>query len=507
MAEPMSTAPEAVSLRADDPSLIDARVGVLHDAIGAAAGLAPDETPAKTERSATDDGSPMAEELVDAPEARLSRSGSRGAKSARAVPERRATPAVSEAASHVNGLTGAEAPPLVLPIAEPAPPAPPPEEETPYRNGAMVEDAVAYLQSSLTRAEAVSEPVPAGVPREGANIVAKAADREDGISEPDAAVVIGPAAPTASPTAEETTSAVSSWRDVPPGQAATPAKRISPLAGVLIGAAVGAVVSALAIALLLPRVMQSVDLRIAPIIDRITKAELRMQQTDVSIGRLNNDMAKAIDDGGKVVDRVTAQTAELADIQRQLATTQAAAAEEKPDASVFAVAVVQLRSAFYSGRPFEAELVNVFALAHGEDRFVASLDVLSGPARSGVPTAGLLRQQLPAFAAAAGLRIGQPQTYYEYGMSLVGQYVGVATQPYAIEAGNGVVTIADRQLMRGDVAGAVATLAGLDPRLLAVFQPWMDAARVYLRSESAVSDMTAAVIESLRRRMGAASAG
>ena len=61
--------------------------------------------------------------------------------------------------------------------------------------------------------------------------------------------------------------------------------------------------------------------------------------------------------------------------------------------------------------------------------------------------------------------------------------------------------------MNGDVAGAVDALTGLDPRLLAVFQPWMDAARAYLRSETAVSAMTATVIESLRQRMGAANAG
>jgi hypothetical protein len=39
MAEPMSTA-EVVSLQADDPSPIDAGVGVLQDAVGAAAGFA-----------------------------------------------------------------------------------------------------------------------------------------------------------------------------------------------------------------------------------------------------------------------------------------------------------------------------------------------------------------------------------------------------------------------------------------------------------------------------------
>jgi len=292
------------------------------------------------------------------------------------------------------------------------------------------------------------------------------------------------------------------------GETAAPARsRLSPLAGILIGAAAGAVVSGLATALLLPRVMQSIDQRIAPVADRITKMELRMQQSDATIGRLNNDIAKVIDDGNTVADHVAAQTAALADIQHQLLTKQAATAAEQPDASVFAVAVVQLRSAFYSGRPFEAELVNVFALARADDRFTTALNILSGPSRSGVPTAGVLRQQLPAFVAAAGLRIGQPQTYYEYSISFLAQYAGFAAQAYAIEAGNDIVSSADRRLMTGDVAGAVDALAGLDPTLLAVFQPWMDAARAYLRTESAVAGMTAVVIESLRQRMGPADAG
>src|SRR5207247_5657520 len=143
-------------------------------------------------------------------------------------------------------------------------------------------------------------------------------------------------------------------------------------------------------------------------------------------------------------------------IQHQLTAGLAAAATQRADSSVFAVAVVQLRSAFYSGRPFEAELVNVFALAHGDERFVAPLNILSGPARNGVPTAALFRQQLPVFIAAAGLRIGPPQTVYESTTSFVGQYLGLATQPYAIEAGNDVVTSADRKLMSGDVSGAGA---------------------------------------------------
>jgi hypothetical protein len=296
---------------------------------------------------------------------------------------------------------------------------------------------------------------------------------------------------------------------MPDRSSARPAEaksRLSPLAGILIGAAAGAIAAAVAAAVLLPRVLQSIDQRVTPVAERLTLVENRMQQTDSAIGRLNNEIAVAIDGSNGVADKVSAQTEELAKIQRDFAPRPAPSIATL-DPSVFAVAVVQLRSAFYSGRPFEAELVNVFTLARGDDHFSGPLNVLSGPARTGVQTATQFRDQLPAFAKAAGLRIGPPQTYYEYGLALASQYVGFSTESYAIESGNEIVTAAYRRLMSGDVAGAVDTLNGLDRSLLPTFQPWLEVARTYVREEAAVSAMTAVVIESLRKRMGTANAG
>ena len=282
--------------------------------------------------------------------------------------------------------------------------------------------------------------------------------------------------------------------------------RLSPLAGILIGAAAGAIAATVAAAVLLPRVLQSIDQRVTPVAERLALVENRMQQTDSAIGRLNNEIAQAIDGSSGVADKVSAQTEALAKIQRDLA-ARPAPSIASVDSSVFAVAVVQLRSAFYSGRPFEAELVNVFTLARGDDHFAGPLNVLSGPARTGVQTAAQFRDLLPAFAKAAGLRIGAPQSYYDYGLALFSQYVGFTTESYAVESGNEIVTAAYRRLMSGDVAGAVDALNGLDRSLLPTFQPWLEVARVYVREEAAVSAMTAVVIESLRQRMSPANAG
>src|SRR5262249_42095916 len=155
-----------------------------------------------------------------------------------------------------------------------------------------------------------------------------------------------------------------------------------------------------AIVLLLPRVLQMVDSRVAPLVERIAKVEAWTQGTDASLTRLNNDIAKAIDDNGSVVDKGNPPTTAPPHHHAQLAARPGAATSEQADSSVFAVAVVQLRSAFYSGRPFEAELVNVYALARGDDKFVAPLNILTGPSRTGVPTASFFRDQLPPFVKA-----------------------------------------------------------------------------------------------------------
>jgi hypothetical protein len=291
-----------------------------------------------------------------------------------------------------------------------------------------------------------------------------------------------------------------------PAAVAAVGPRMSTLSTVLVAAGVGAAVAALVITVLVPRFLPSIDLRLAPVADRVAKVEARVEQVGGDIGRLNNEVASAIDSDGSVATRVAAQTAQLAEIERRLAEKPDPAAA-RADPAVFAVSVAQLRAAFYGGRPFESELVNVYAMARGDERFTGLLNELSGPARTGLPNAAVMRQQFWAFANAAGLTIGAPQSYYGYGMSIISQYVGFSTQPYSMEMGNAIVTVADHKLANADVAGAVEALGGIDPTLITQFQPWLATANVYIRAESAIAQMTAVVIETLRQRMGNADAG
>ena len=179
--------------------------------------------------------------------------------------------------------------------------------------------------------EAVSEPVPAGHHKTARTSLRRPPTRGWHIG-PDAVVLPGPAAAAASPTAAPIAlrGIVLAGRATESGRG--PAKRISPLAGRIdrrrgrrrrIGTGDYSPLAAChAVRRLAHRTGRRPD----------AKIELRMQQTDATIGRLNNDIAKAIDDGGNVAQHVNAQTAALADIQRQLSTAQTASAAEAPDA-------------------------------------------------------------------------------------------------------------------------------------------------------------------------------
>jgi hypothetical protein len=275
------------------------------------------------------------------------------------------------------------------------------------------------------------------------------------------------------------------------------------------GAAIGAIVAAVAITMLLPRLSPPLDARLAPVADRVAAIEIRQQETEIGLGRLNNEVAQAIEADGAAATRIEEQAAAVADLEKLVAdrAVDGPVAVEDAGLTVFAVAVGQLRDAFYDGRPFEAELVNVYALAGKEEALLPLLHELSAPARSGIGGSEALRRELAAAAAAAGLAPGEPQSYYDYGLSMVNQYIGYSGEPYSVEIAHVAVGDADRKLAVGDVAGAVELVKSLDPSIAPTFEPWLKSAGAYVRAETAVAELTKTAVDRLRLRMGADGAG
>jgi hypothetical protein len=275
------------------------------------------------------------------------------------------------------------------------------------------------------------------------------------------------------------------------------------------GAAIGAIVAAVAITMLLPRLSPPLDARLAPVADRVAAIEIRQQETEVGLGRLNNEVAQAIEADGVAATMIEEQAAAVAELETLIADRAAVGPVAAEDAglTVFAVAVGQLRDAFYDGRPFEAELVNVYALAAKEEVLAPFLNELSAPARAGVGSSEAIRRQFAGFVAAAGLALGEPQSYYDYGMSMVNQYIGYSGEPYSVEIAHVAVGDADRKLAVGDVAGAIDLIRSLDPSIAPTFEPWLKSAGAYVRAETAVAELTKTAVDRLRLRMGADGAG
>lgn len=275
---------------------------------------------------------------------------------------------------------------------------------------------------------------------------------------------------------------------------------LPPWLGIAGGAVAGAAVAALA-AILMPRLMPVTDARLVPLAERVTNVELGLRGAGEKLGKLNNEMAQSLDDQSSTDTKLAEQATEIGALKQAVADgSQHAEAPIGIDSPVFSVALGQLRTTFYTGRPFEAELMNVYAIAGNNDLFSGYLTQLMGPARTGVANAAELQRVFPSYAAAAGLHIGMPAGYYQYSMSLVNRYV-ISTEPYKLEAANLAVTRADRMLAIGDVAGAVGALQDLDAQYVATMTPWLDAARNYLRNETTITEMTRIVVDRLREKI------
>ena len=277
---------------------------------------------------------------------------------------------------------------------------------------------------------------------------------------------------------------------------------LPPWAGIAGGAVAGAAV-ALAVTFLMPKFAPTTDIRLSPLTERVALIETGLRGTGEQLGRLNNEISQTLDDQTAAVTRLDRQAEEIIGL-RQALTEDTGRLDPVIDVSspVFAVALGQLRSTFYTGRPFEAELVNVYAIAGTNELFSGYLTELAGPARTGMPNADELRRVFPSYVAVAGLQIGDSSGLVGYGLSMVNRYVGLSTEPYDVEEANLAVTRADAQLATGDVEGAVTTLRNMGTKYTVPMQPWFDAARNYVRAETAITEMTRVVVDKLREKVG-----
>ena len=166
-------------------------------------------------------------------------------------------------------------------------------------------------------------------------------------------------------------------------------------------------------------------------------------------------------------------------------------------AARFAVAALALRGAVERGDPFASELASVKPLVSDP----ASLAPLEEFAATGVPGAGALARELSSLAAA---RQKVPEAeppgsgVIDRLQAAAGKLVRIrpVDAPAAADAGDAIARV-EIEAARGDLAGALATLAQLPTPERAAFEPWIKKAQARALAVERVAQVAGAALDAL----------
>ena len=253
-----------------------------------------------------------------------------------------------------------------------------------------------------------------------------------------------------------------------------------------------------------------------------------LQQLDRRIAALESKPAAAA--AGDVAElrqalknlenRPVVSVSDLAEIRQQLeklATTIAAlnnriAALEKPEQAQNAadptdtallLAVLRIREAVEVARPFAAEYDAVAALARNRPDIVAAAAPLADPAKAGVASRAVLAQRLHALAGTIATAEAPPADD-DWGERAWARLRGLVTIRRIDGVGQSVaeaaVSVAERSLAAGDLAGAVAAIDPLTGPAAEAARPWLQMARRRLAVETALRQVEGLLVA----RLGAA---
>jgi uroporphyrinogen-III synthase len=153
------------------------------------------------------------------------------------------------------------------------------------------------------------------------------------------------------------------------------------------------------------------------------------------------------------------------------------------------LALLQLREAVETGRPFAAEYDGFAALARGQPDLAAAAGPLAAAAHGGVASRAALRLGLAELAERRKTAAPLPSEarWWEEALSRMRELVTVrriGAQPSGPEA---AVDRAQTALAAGDLPGAIAALGGLPGSNAEPAQQWLNAARARLAAEAALS--------------------
>lgn len=272
----------------------------------------------------------------------------------------------------------------------------------------------------------------------------------------------------------------------------------------VVGGLAGAVL-AVAVVLTMTELRPPLDPRLPGLAQQVAGFQQSLYVLETTVRTAEADLVRALEADTALGARLDQQAGgfetamgEIADARRQLRV------ESGPGSVVFGVSVVQLADAVASGRPFESEWVNLYALTDGHSRLRDQLSRLMPVASAGVPTVESLRATLHATAAAAGTPVVDPNDLYLYSLNLVQSGLGVPIGTTAAkQVIGGLVTEADRRLSEGDVSGALAAFANLTREAAEPFETWLAQANRRATADAVVAEFTRVSKEALQSRAAA----
>ena len=270
---------------------------------------------------------------------------------------------------------------------------------------------------------------------------------------------------------------------------------------VVIGGLSGAIMAVI-VSFVLTELRPPQDLRVPGIAEKVTGNDQRLQAQDGVIRGIEVELSRFADTSAGLVSRTDEQDAKLAAVTQQIQDTQnALLAATGTQSPVFGVAVAQLSGAITSGRPFEAEWVNIYALSANEPQIREMLMPLAPVSVTGVGSPAELRQKLIDTAQAAGVPHGRTVDTISYGMMRLqtnfGIWMGYASAD--LIAGELLAT-ADDRLAAGNVAGAIAVLAQLTEPYAARIEPWLAEARRHQAAQTIAARMSTLARDRLSTR-------
>jgi uroporphyrinogen-III synthase len=174
-------------------------------------------------------------------------------------------------------------------------------------------------------------------------------------------------------------------------------------------------------------------------------------------------------------------------------------------AQALSLAAGQLRSALDTGAPLDETLALLRGLAQNDPGLANAVATLE-PAAKGVPSRAALATGF-AQAAEAARKADHPESgdWVDRSLSVVQDLVTVRPAPGEVEGTdtNAVLARAEGRLQRGDLAGAVEAVEGLNGPAASALAAWRTQAEARLSAESALQSLSALAVQ----RLSAAASG